>query len=189
MFRHFSLAVSGLLLLALGARTQTITIDGVTDRATYNDAAAFRVQTNAGFTYQVTLNGVPVPAGVTNRTTRMDYYDLEVRRTDTTTSAVTNVLVRFIVLSSNRGSPELGLIEWTPYPPISSAPGEFAGAHLEIVAPRDFPRGLDIPIIARVADNSDNGSLPTDEQPTSLVREDHPSPSDTNLLPLYPRFR
>jgi hypothetical protein len=156
MFRQISLAASAFLLFVGAASAQTITIDGVTDRSTYTDVAAFRVQTNVGFTYLVTLNGVPVPAGVTNRTTKMDYYDLAVRRTNTSDSSVTNVLVRFIVLSSNRGSPELGLIEWTPYPPINSTAAEFAGAHLEIVAPKDFPQGLDIPIVARAVDNADN---------------------------------
>src|SRR5204863_9407477 len=64
--------------------------------------------------------------------------------------------VRFIVLSSIRGGPELGLLEWTPYPPLNSTAAEFAGAHLEIVAPQDFPRGLDIPIVARVVADADN---------------------------------
>ncbi|HUR44405.1 MAG TPA: hypothetical protein VMZ27_00920, partial [Candidatus Saccharimonadales bacterium] len=150
----WTLALAILSIFSLHA--QTITIDGVADRATYTDTAAFRVQTNSGFTYQVTLNGAPVPSGITNRITRMDYYDLAVRRTDLVTSAVTNVLVRFIVLSSNRGDPERGLIEWTPYPPISSAGAEFAGAHLEMIAPKDYPRGLEIPVAVRAVDNADN---------------------------------
>lgn len=73
--------------------------------------------TNAGFKYGVTLNGASVPAGVTNRITRMDYYDLAVSRTNDLTSAVSNAHVRFIVLSSRRGSPELGLIEGCRFRP------------------------------------------------------------------------
>ena len=162
MFRPFFLSVLFLLCELPLCRAQTIVIDGVADRVTRTNSATFRVQTNAGFSYAVTLNGVPVPAGVSNTVTKMDYYDLAVTRSNLTTFDVTNVLVRFIVESSNRlkstdaTSPELGLLEWTPYPPINSTAAEFAGAHLEIVAPNDFPQGLDIPIVARVVDNADN---------------------------------
>jgi hypothetical protein len=156
MLRKTSFFLGLLLSIAGGLNAQTITIDGVTDRSTYMDTAFFRVQTNAGFSYQVTLNGAPVPAGVTNRITRMDYYDLAVQQTDNSSSTVTSLLVRFIVLSSNRGDPEKGLIEWTPYPPTSSTAAEFNGAHLEIIAPKDYPQGLEIPIVARAVDNADN---------------------------------
>jgi hypothetical protein len=147
--------ITGLLLLVAvfpSLRAQTLTIEGIADRTTYNDTASFRVLTNAGFSYRVTLNGVAVSAGVTNRITRMDYYDLSVSRTNDSTSAVTNVLVRFIVLSSRRGSPELGLIEWVPLPPIPSTAGEMAGAQLHLLTPQDYPAGLDIPVVARVED-------------------------------------
>src|SRR6185503_39088 len=130
-----------------GAFAQSITIDGVTDRSTYTDSVSFRVQTNAGFSYQVTLNGSAVPVGVFNTLTRMDYYDLAVSRANDSTSTVTNVLVRFIVLSSRRGSPEKGLIEWTPYPSIPATASEFAGAQLRLVVPRDYPMGLEVPIV------------------------------------------
>ncbi len=152
MFRQIFLTVGAILLAAMAARSQSIIIDGVVDRTTYNDRATFRVQTNAGFTYVVTLNGVPVPAGVSNTITRMDYYDLAVARTNTSTLAVANALVRFIILSSQRGSPELGLIQWVPLPPIPSTAAEMAGAHLDLMAPQDYPAGLDIPVIARVED-------------------------------------
>ena len=111
MFREIFWTLGLVLLPAFVIPAQNITVDGVADRTTYTDTASFRVQTNAGFTYQVTLNGAAVPAGATNRITRMDYYDLAVRRTETATSFVTNALVRFIVLSSNRGDPERGLID------------------------------------------------------------------------------
>ena len=55
----------------------------------------------------------------------MDYYDLNVWRTNTTSMTVTNVLVRFIVLSAQRGAPEKGLVAWVPYPPINSTAAEF----------------------------------------------------------------
>jgi len=151
--------IFGWLLLGWGLawlRAQTLTIDGVSDRTTYTDSASFRVATNAGFTYGVTLNGASVPAGVTNRITRMDYYDLAVSRTNEATRAATNALVRFIVLSSRRGSPERGLVEWVPLPPIPSTAAEMAGARLSLMTPQDFPAGLDIPVIARVEDPAGN---------------------------------
>ena len=154
MFRCFILGS----LLLLGSRSfspaQTLTVEGVSDRVTYLDSTSFRVVTNAGFSYGVTLNGGPVPAGVTNRITFMDYYDLMVRRTNISTSAITNTLVRFIVLSARRGSPELGLVEWMPLPPIASTAAEMAGARLQLMMPQDYPAGLEIPIIARVEDDA-----------------------------------
>lgn len=156
MLNRISLLFFGLALFATSVAAQTLTIDGVADRTTYNDSATFRVQTNAGFSYAVTLNGAPVPAGVSNTVTRMDYYDLLVTRTDNNTLAVTNALVRFIVLSSRRGAPELGLLEWVPLPPIPSTAAEMAGAHLDLLAPRTYPAGLDIPLAVRVEDDLGN---------------------------------
>ena len=88
MFLRIVLVSAFFALAARNLHSQAITIEGVVDRTSYNDVASFRVVTNAGFSYLVTLNGVPVPAGVTNRTTRMDYYDLAVTRTNDSTSAV-----------------------------------------------------------------------------------------------------
>ena len=156
MLQRITLVLLLALLSTRLASAQTITIDGVVDKTKYDDRATFRVQTNAGFTYQVTLNGLPVPAGVSNTIARMDYYDLYVTRTDTSTLAVSNALVRFIVQSTRRGDPERGLIEWVPLPPIPSTAAEVAGARLQIIAPQDYPPGLEIPVIARVADGLDN---------------------------------
>lgn len=154
MFRRIIFTASVILLATVGARAQNITIEGVTDRTTYNDSVNLRVQTNVGFSYAVTLNGAPIAAGIFHTINRMDYYDLAVSRTNTSTLAVTNALVRFIVLSSRRGDPERGLIEWVPLPPIASTAAEMAGAQLDLMAPQSYPAGLDIPIIARV-DNPD----------------------------------
>lgn len=150
-----SLSVAVWFGFVSGARAQ-ITIQGVADRTTYTDSAAFRVVTNAGFTYEVTLNGLPVAAGVTHTVTVMDYYDLAVRRTQISDGSVTSALVRFIVLSSRRGSPELGLIEWVPLPPVPSTGQEMAGTRLLVMTPQDYPAGLDIPVIARVEDGAGN---------------------------------
>jgi hypothetical protein len=162
MFARTTFAALVMALTTAFVQAQTITIEGVSDRVTRTNSATFRVQTNAGFSYAVTLNGVPVPAGVSNTVTKMDYYDLAVTRTDLSTLAVTNVLVRFIVESTNRKkassttSPELGLLEWVPLPPIPSTAAEMAGAQLDLLAPQSFPAGIDIPVIARVEDESGN---------------------------------
>src|SRR6185503_6104699 len=139
MFRQLLLIGGALVAFVVQVSAQGIAIDGVADRTTYSDAATFRVQTNAGFSYVVTLNGLTMPAGVSNTVTRMDYYDLAVTRTDNNTLAVSNALVRFIVLSSQRGAPELGLIQWVPLPPIPSTAAEMAGAHLDVLAPQTYP--------------------------------------------------
>ena len=162
MFRRILFVLGALFFGMISAKSQSIVIDGLADRVTRTNSATFRVQTNAGFSYVVTLNGVAVPAGVFNTVTRMDYYDLLVTRTDLNTLAVTNTLVRFIIESSNRlkpsatTSPELGLIEWVPLPPTPSTDAEMAGANLVIMTPQDYPAGLDIPVIARVEDGAGN---------------------------------
>ncbi len=156
MFQRLFLVAGVLVAFVVHVSAQSIVIDGVADRTTYTDTATFRVQTNTGFSYAVTLNGLAMPAGVSNRVTRMDYYDLAITRTDTGTLAVSNALVRFIILSSQRGSPELGLLQWVPLPPIPSTAPEMAGAHLDLVTPQDYPAGLDIPVIARVEDGTGN---------------------------------
>ena len=151
--------IFGLLLFGCGLpslRAQPLIVEGVSDRTTYTDSVSFRVVTDAGFKYGATLNGAEVPAGITNRITRMDYYDLVVSRTNDSTSAVSNALVRFIVLSSRRGSPERGLIEWVPLPPVASTAAEMVGARLNLMTPQDYPAGLDIPVVARVEDNAGN---------------------------------
>src|SRR5688500_4092759 len=161
-------------LLALSVYAQLIT--GVTDRMSYTDSASFSVPTNAGYTYEVTLNGLPVAAGVTHTITRMDYYDLFAQRVQNSGGAVSNHLVRFILQSSNRirntDTPERGLIEWTPFPPIPSAADEFRGGQLHVIAPANYPAGLEIPVVAWVDDGPGNG------------RRVNGNVSATNFLPL-----
>jgi hypothetical protein len=146
------------LLLALfsfrTASAQLIT--GVVDRTIYTDTVTYSVATQPGFSYVVTLNNTPVVAGVTNVVTVMDYYELDARRTELSSGVVVTQQVKFIVLSSRRGSPETGLIEWTPYPPIASASDEFAGGTLTVVAPQKYPAGLEAPIVAWVDDGPGN---------------------------------
>lgn len=148
-FWRLVVLVVTVLCATSGLRAQ-IVITGVSDRSTYTGSATFRVVPVEGDVDIVTLNGQPLSSGVTYTVRTMDYYDLEVRRVDGTTDEITTALVRFIVISSNRGSPERGLIEWVPYPPIASASDEFAGAAFELMAPAQFPADLQVPVIGRV---------------------------------------
>src|SRR5688572_326220 len=156
---NIRLSTLAVWLCAVSVHAQLI--NGVSDRVVYTDQASFNIPTNTGYTYEVTLNGMPVAAGVTHAITRVDYYDLFARRVLTAGGVVTSQLVRFIVMSSNRGSggdhPERGLIEFMPYPPIPSGSDEFAGGQLHIVAPANYPAGLEIPVVAWIDNSPGNG--------------------------------
>lgn len=144
------------------------------------DVVSFIVPTDPGHSYMVLLDGKPVPAGVTNRVTKMDYHEIFVSRTNVATLAVTNRLVRFIIMSSNRGDPERGLIEWTPFPQIPSASAELAGAALQIMTPANYPAGMQMPVIARVNNPSGharrvNGAVTSEGLPPFRILRGHGS--------------
>ena len=80
-----------------------ILVNGVSDRATYTDSATFTVPAEAGYTYVISLNTNSVPPGVGRTITQPDYYELAIRRTQTSTGTVSNRLVRFIVAAGERG--------------------------------------------------------------------------------------
>jgi len=148
--RRGSLAAYGLLLgIAIPSFGQ-INITGVANNTVYVDQVSFIVANEAGYDYDARLDGNPVTVGTPVLVNRVDYHELSVSRTNTSTQAVTSQLLRFIVRSSERGETENGLPPWTPYPPIPSATGEFAGATLRILAPQDFPEGIPIPVVAWV---------------------------------------
>jgi hypothetical protein len=133
----------------------SLDVVGISDRGTYTDSASFRVPVVGGYTYVVLLDGNAVPVDVSYAVNKADYHELFISRTNIASLGVSNRLVRFIVNSSNRGSagqgfPEQGLIEWTPYPTVNSTGAEFAGARLHVLAPRNYPLGLEIPLIAWV---------------------------------------
>lgn len=130
-----------------------LTVENISDRSTHALTVWFRVPTVGGHVYRVLLDGQPVPTDLTNWVDTVDYHELYVSRTNITDGSETNRLVRFIV-QSERGSPEKGLIRWTPYPVIDSTAAEFAGARLRIVAPARYPVALPIPVIAWVDDES-----------------------------------
>ncbi len=148
-------------------------VEGVEDREVYKDRVSFIVASEEGFETTATLNGEPVATDVSVTVDRADYYELYVRRAEAASGAEQNETVRFIVRDSSRGNAEWGLPPWTPYPTIASAAGEFAGARLKLVAPPEYPAGLEIPVVARVENEAGrrlgvNGAIEAAEFP------DHP---------------
>lgn len=140
-----------------GRLAAQITVEGVSDKnSSYTDTATFRVLSEVGYEYTAWLNGSPVPLDAYVTVDKPDYYELFVRRVQNGTGTETTLLTRFIIQSSNRGAPERGLIEWTPYPLTHSASNEFAGAQLNLMMPQNYPQGLEIPVIAMVDDGLGN---------------------------------
>lgn len=125
-----------------------ITIDGVADKANYNDSVSYRVQTQAGFTYEAFLNGQPVSVGTQNPITRPDFYELYVIRTETASGNILSRTVRFLVNASARNGSEWGLPTHVPLPLIQSSAEEFTGAALRVMTPATFPAGYEIPVVA-----------------------------------------
>lgn len=164
------------LFLLLEARVglAQIWIEGVVDREVYRDRVSFRVHSEAGYAYAVNLNGERVATDAAIEVTQPQYYELLVERRQPPGGILDSKLIRFIVRASERADTEWGLPIWTPYPSIPSASSEFDGARLEIVAPAQYPMGLDIPVIAWVADGSGrrvgvNGTVMA-EPPLELLR-------------------
>lgn len=149
--RWFSL---GLVLAGAPALRAQIDIGGVADKTVYSDQVTFTITNVAGFSFDARLDGSPVVVGAPVLVNRVDYHELAVLRTNIASSVVTNRLIRFIVAASERNGSENGLPPWTPYPMIPSAPAEFAGAHLRLVAPQDFPAGLPVPVVAWVENDA-----------------------------------
>lgn len=133
------------------------TISGVTDKATpYNNTVTFTINTQAGYSYDATLNWNPIAVGMPVVVNQPDFYELRVNATNTTTSAVTSQYLRFIVKASERVDTEWGLPPHVPFPVIQSSASEFAGAHLRLTIPASFPVGYSIPVVAWAVDDEDH---------------------------------
>lgn len=150
------LGVFAVLVASIFTLAAQITIDGVADKANYNDSVSYRVQTQAGFTYEAYLNAQPVPVGVFNSITRPDFYELYVVRTETTTSDVVTRMVRFLVNASARNGSEWGLPPHVPLPMVQSSSEEFSSARLRLLVPHTFPAGYEIPIAAWAVDDANH---------------------------------
>ena len=144
------------LLVTASSGLAAITVEGVTDQEVYANHVTFTVPSESGYTYIVELNGKPIATDVSVEVNEPDYYELSLRRHEQSSGGEESSVIRFIVCDSKRGDSEWGLPPWTPYPMIDSAASEFAGARLIIVAPAEYPTGLEIPVIARVEDQSGN---------------------------------
>jgi hypothetical protein len=155
MFRRFATLCFILASAATTVAQALLTINGITDQATYTDNASCNVPVTPGFSYTVTLDGLRTPAVVTNVVNKVDYHEVTVWRTNMSNGDLTSRTIRFIVQASTRGNPEKGLTVWTPYPPIPSTASELAVAILHLVTPRDWPIGLDIPVGAWIDDGKD----------------------------------
>jgi hypothetical protein len=161
--------------LLTGSALAQITVEGVQDRQITADKARFRVPAEAGFAYTCLLDGNPVPTGQWIEVNRPDYHELSVQRRSTATGAGESLLVRFIVRATERGDTERGLPPWTPYPVINASAEELAGAHVRLIIPRDYPLGLEIPVIAFVENEAGgpvraNGLLEANGRPAIQLR-------------------
>ncbi|HEY5915516.1 MAG TPA: hypothetical protein VJA21_33445 [Verrucomicrobiae bacterium] len=144
-----------LVLLACASLTSAqLAVTGVADKSVYADRVTFLVPAEPGFSYAIKLNTNSVGADVPVVVASPDYYELRAQRTEGSTGAVTNLLVRFIVKDSARADTEWGLPSQTPWPIIQSSSNEFAGAHLVLMTPRRFPAGYEIPVVAWAEDEN-----------------------------------
>lgn len=144
------------LFALVGSALAQISIDGISDKRVYKDKVSFTVSSEIGYDYTVELNGIPIETDVSVEVDEPEYYELYVYRRERSSGAGQSELVRFIVRASERGNSEWGLPRWNPCPPIDSAAAEFAGAKLKIIAPVEYPMGLEIPVVARMEDDSGN---------------------------------
>src|SRR5262245_10905254 len=69
---------------------------GFGDRSNYVGSVSFRVPSTSGYTYLVLLDGKRIPTDVTNQVNQANYHEVFVSRTNLSTLAVSNRLVRFI---------------------------------------------------------------------------------------------
>src|SRR4030042_4661264 len=168
-----------LCLFALsGSALAQISIDGGSDKRVYKDKVSFTVRSERGYDYTVELDGNPIETDVSVEIDEPEYYELYVYRRGRSSGAEESELVRFIVCASERGNSEWGLPRWSPCPQIDSAAGEFAGAKLKIIAPAEYPMGLEIPVVARVEDDLGNrlgingviSAVDFQDQPLQLLR-------------------
>lgn len=149
--RSSLISLVSLVTWAGAGQAQTF-VEGLTDREVYADRVSFVVGSQEDFEISAELNGEAIAIDVSVEVDEADYYELRVHRRDLAWDIEETARIRFIVRDTGRGNSEWGLPPWTPYPSIASAAAEFAGAHLQIVAPAEFPLGLEIPVIARVED-------------------------------------
>lgn len=168
------------MLLGLGlcirSWSQPIVVEGLLHQSVYTDTVTFRIPELPGFLYRASLNGQPIPTGVTTVVTNVDYHELAIHRKPVFDGIDLQQSWQFIVRSSQRGNSEWGLPPWTPHPVINGSPAEFEGANLRIMAPSNYPEGMEVPVVAWVTNRTGqtvraNGLLTLEEgKPIQLRR-------------------
>ena len=172
--RFMPYLVCSLSLFALtGSGLAQISIDGISDKGVYADKVSFTIRPERGYDYTAELNGNPIGIGVSIEVDEPEYYELYVYRRERFSGVEESELVRFIVRAAERRNSESGLPRWSPLPPINSAAAEFDGAKLKIIAPAEYPMGLEIPVVARVEDDSGN-RLDINSDISAMDFEDYP---------------
>lgn len=151
----FGVGVGGLSILA---NAPAIDIEGVADRTVYDREANFRVPLLDGFDFLVLHNGHAASGNVWHSAS-IGFHTVSVQRTDPAAQSVDTRRIQFVVRDPARGDTEWGLSTWTPRRPVASAPSAFGSARLDIIAPRQFPSGFRVPVIAW-ARSSDAVRLP-----------------------------
>src|SRR5689334_6607596 len=103
-FRHVTsvLAIALFLGIPLSSLGQ-IPVSGLADKTVYVDQVTFNISNQVGFTYDARLDGNPVSVGSPVSVNRVEYHELSIFRTNTSTLEATNQLTKFIVRSSERG--------------------------------------------------------------------------------------
>lgn len=173
--RILLLATLAAIALACAPGQAQPVITGVNNQTVYADSVAFTVAAAAGYDYLVLLDEQSVPAGTPITVNQPDFHSLVAYRTNRVSGAVESTSRIFIVRASARGDTEVGLPPWVPYPVITSAADEFAGARLRLLVPAQFPQGYEIPIVAWVVDAQDhavraNGSLTATGHPALPIK-------------------
>lgn len=129
-----------------------IAVEGLQDLEDLPGRASFRVVTEPGYAYHAWLNGLATPVAVWVTVSQAGFHELRVTRQGPDVGPATERFLRFVVMDPERGEAEWGLFPWTPRPLVDSSSGELAAAHLEVIAPRQYPVGLEMPVIALTED-------------------------------------
>ena len=159
-----------LLLILAGPASAQVTVSGLVTKTVYADQVTFTVTPQAGYVVTPKVDGVAVATGTPVKLTAVDYHELAIHWRQTASGTQGDQVIQFIVRSSERKDSEWGLPPWVPYPMIPSAAAEFAGAHLDVVIPKAWPVGLEIPVVAWVRDGTGkrvgaNGLVQAPEHP------------------------
>ncbi len=101
------------------------------------------------------LDGAAFPLATNTAVTTIGYHELTVTDGATTT-------YRFLVKSSERFSTEDGIPVMRPYRFVNDAPSAFANGVLTVMLPSSYPKGLVLPVVARLTKGAAFGATAGD---------------------------